>query len=140
MTMLIATLVLMYAAIKFEHLITRHNPNINDYYIDTAIDETVNLNDHNFRIAFTVEDYNAPYGLKDSEEYVKWIFREFGIKDGVSYERIVPHHKCTEEDYAEFYQIEKNQAKELDEIKRDPKRDFYCLDWEDENPFEIYGT
>ena len=59
--MIIATVVLMYSAIKFEQLITKYNPNINDYYVDAAIDNVVNLNDKNFRIAFMVEDYYAPH-------------------------------------------------------------------------------
>ena len=25
-------------------------------------------------------------------------------------------------------------------IREDPARSFYCLDWDDEDPFELYGT
>ena len=43
--------------------------------------------------------------MKDSEEYVKWIFRVYGYKDNVAYERLIPYHRCTDEDYEEFYPI-----------------------------------
>ena len=138
--MIIATVVLMYSAIKFEQLITKYNPNINDYYVDAAIDNVVNLNDKNFRIAFMVEDYYAPHQIKDSEEYVKWVFRVFGYKDNISYERLIPYHRCNEKDYDEFYQIEKTMEIELSAIKSDSNRGFFCFDWEEDNPFEIYGT
>ena len=39
--MIIATVVLMYATFKFNHLVTKYNPNINDYYVDAAIGEEV---------------------------------------------------------------------------------------------------
>ena len=55
-TILIATTVILYAAIKLTHMITRHAPNINDYYVDAEKDHDANLNDYNFRIAFSVED------------------------------------------------------------------------------------
>ena len=140
MTMLIATVVIMYGAITFHRLVTKYNPNINDYYVDVVVGEKANLNDHNFRVAFTVEDYNKPRQIKDSEEYVRWVFRVFGIKDNVMFERLIPYHKCTEEDYEQFNPIERSQKKKLEDIKSDPNRDFFCFDWEDENPFEIYGS
>ena len=76
--MLIGTLVLMYASIKFLHLITAYNPNINDYYVDVVKDEELNLNEFNFRIAFTIEDLYAPRELKNDETFVKWVFRVNG--------------------------------------------------------------
>ena len=51
----------MYATIRFEHLISRYNPNINDYYVDIEEGRNANLNDLNFRIAFNVEDFQAPH-------------------------------------------------------------------------------
>ena len=60
MTIMITTVVLMYAAIKFQQLVTKYNPNINDYYVDAASDEEANLNEFNFRIAFSIENYYGP--------------------------------------------------------------------------------
>ena len=58
--MMIATVVLMYAIIKLEHLLSKYNPNINDYYVDVATGEEANLNEKNFRIAFSIEDVYSP--------------------------------------------------------------------------------
>ena len=89
----------MYATIRFEHLISRYNPNINDYYVDIEEGRNANLNDLNFRIAFNVEDFQAPHQLKDDEKYVRWVFRLYGKKDNVAFEQNLPYHKCSTEDY-----------------------------------------
>ena len=49
-------------------------------------------------------------------------------------------HICTESDYAEFNPIQEASAGILEEIKADPDRGFYCLDWDESEPFEIYGN
>ena len=65
----------------------------------------MNLNDRNFRVAVAFDGY-LDRELKADPRYVKWIFRVAYKKDDVMYETILPHHMCTEEDYAEFYPIE----------------------------------
>ena len=121
-------------------MMSKYNPNINDYYVDLEKGQDVILNEANFRIAFTVEDYYAPYQLKDDDRYVRWLFRVLGKKDGVYFENFLPYHKCTEADYSDFFKIEENAEKKLNEIRSDPSRDFLCLDWDEEEPFVIYGT
>ena len=37
---------------------------------------------------------------KDDPKYVKWIVRLIGKENGTWYEKILPHYKCTEDDYA----------------------------------------
>ena len=61
LTILIAFVIAMYAIIKGEHMLSKYNPNINDYYVDVATGEEANLNDNNFRIAFSIEDVYAPH-------------------------------------------------------------------------------
>lgn len=46
--------------------------------------------------------------MKDSKEYVKWLFRLWTKKDGVESSRELPTHKCTDKDYDQFYPIEKH--------------------------------
>ena len=58
----------------------------------------LNINERNFRIAFAVEGFSTN-DLKYDHRYVKWIFRMFGKKDGKSYEKLISHHICTDEDY-----------------------------------------
>ena len=61
MTICVATIVLMYATVRFEHMISKINPNINDYLVDLEVGQDANLNEYNFRIAFSVEDFFAPH-------------------------------------------------------------------------------
>ena len=63
----------------------------------------VNLKQRNFRMAVNVEDYHKPYELKDDPKYVKWIFRMYGMRDGVYFQRVLDYHICTDADYDEFY-------------------------------------
>ena len=128
-TLMILAVVILYASVKFMHLHTKHNPNMSSYYKDTDPDFSVNLNSLNFRIAFAVEDFLVPKRLKNSPKYVKWLFRAFGRKEGRPFHRLLKYHMCTDADYAEFYPIQKNSALLLKEIREDPDRGFYCLDW-----------
>ena len=68
---------------------------------------SLNLNQKNFRIAFTVESYLNPKKQKRDENYVKYLFRLYGRKNGKYFERILPYHNCTDEDYDEFYPVKK---------------------------------
>ena len=57
------------------------------------------MNERNVRIAFAFEGYRD-LELKDNPRYVRWIFRVYSKVKGVEKERILSHHKCTEEEYA----------------------------------------
>ena len=69
----------------------------------------------NFRAAFqfwgvdhTIWGY--PYEEKNDPKYVKMIVKLSGINyNGDYFEKIIPHHKCTEEEYAEFYPLAEGQ-------------------------------
>ena len=39
--------------------------------------------------------------------------------DGNYFEKTIPHHECTEEDYAEFYPIEDDQESVLEGVNSD---------------------
>ena len=101
---------------------------------------SLNLNEKGFRIAFTVESYLSPKKQKRDPNYVKYLFRLFGKQNGQYFERILDYHNCTEDDYAEFYPVKKQSSKALSDIKADPDRGFMCLDWKDDDPFELVGT
>ena len=65
-------------------------------------DEKFNINEMNFKVAFTIE------GIKDNERkddprYVKQYARYFGIdKDGVRNDQMIPFHECTDADFELF--------------------------------------
>ena len=99
--MIVLSLTVLYATIKTMHLIGRENPVMSSLTIPSYYNSTDRyyLNEANFRMAFSVEGY-LDQEVKNSPEYVKWFVRLFGSKDSVEYEKILPYHKCTEEDYA----------------------------------------
>ena len=101
MTILLVGTVLLYATIQLINLMNRRNPTMSQFIEEHYFNENdkYNLNTSGFKIAFAIEDYHTQV-LKDDTRYVKWIIRLFGKKDGEYYERILDHHKCTEEDYA----------------------------------------
>ena len=57
------------------------------------------------------------------------IVRLTGLKNGIYYEKTIPHHKCTEEEYAEFYPLESDSAAIHDYIKS--AGGYNCIDWDD---------
>ena len=62
----------------------------------------LNLNEINFKIAFKFSSNSKP--LIDDPRYVKTIVSlESFDNDNVQSEIIIPHRKCTDEDYAQFY-------------------------------------
>ena len=81
-TLIISIIVILYATIKFIHLQTKHNPGMSSYYKDTKDGFAINLNEQKFRFAFTVEDFNTPKSLKNDPDFVKWVVRLFGRKNG----------------------------------------------------------
>lgn len=107
----VATLALMlvtmaYASLKMIELTSGQNPTINDSKIDGFFDkeETVNPNEINWRMAFTIENYDARTAIDDSR-YVKWIVRVYQIDGDVLKETRLPFHKCTAKDYEQFYVV-----------------------------------
>ena len=106
-TLLISIVVILYAAVKFVHLYTRHNPLLSSYYQDVTANEILDLSEQKeFKIAFSVEDYTEPRKLKNSPEYVKLYLRLQTKKDGVWTGRELGTHICTDQDYAQFYPIQ----------------------------------
>ena len=67
-------------------------------------DDVLNLNERKVRMAFMIEGFRSK-DLKIDPRYVKWIFRQYGKKDGKEFERLLTYHNCTDEDYDSFYPI-----------------------------------
>ena len=107
-TILAFLVVLMFAILKFSHLISRHKPTMfsylkeNDYSING---EEIDLSERKFRIAVTIEDFFAPIAQKNDPKYIKWLFRLYGKRDGVFYQHMLDYHECTDADFDEFYPV-----------------------------------
>lgn len=67
--------------------------------------------------------------MKNDPKYVKYLVRIFGKKGGVEYETFIPYQKCTEEDWAEFPKPNAASSDSWADIKENPKRGMFCLDW-----------
>ena len=96
------------------------------------------MNERNVRIAFAFEGFRD-LELKDDPRYVRWIFRQYYKSGGEEKERLLSHHKCTDEDYAQFYEIETSKESTLNRVKESDSHSFLCLDWDDDEPFTAYG-
>ena len=77
---------------------------------DVMADVVTNLNERKFRFALTVESYYEPMVQKNDPKYVKYIFQIFGKRKGKYFQRVLPYHKCTDEDYKEFNPIKSYQT------------------------------
>ena len=140
----ISTLVLFYALLKFIQLQERHNPTISTFTDDTIYDfgNPLNLNKINSKAAFVFTGWSwakQAFEAKEDPNLVKMIVRMTGLDlQGNYYERIIPHHKCTDEDFQEFYPIVGEQSKEFE--TKHSAVGFNCIDWDDEDPYMIYGN
>ena len=109
-TIVITIIALMYAALKFSHLTDKHNPMMSSYFKEDYYksEDLINLSERRVRLAFTIEDHLDPKKQKSDPKYVKWLVRQSGQRNGEKFQRILPYHKCTDEDYNEFYPVQKS--------------------------------
>ena len=89
----------------------------------------MNFKDKGVRFAFGIEGF-LDKTLKDDPRYVKTLVRFWGNKDGESYERIFPFHKCTAEDFEEFAPPTPEAEGALEVYKTSETRRLYCMDWD----------
>ena len=108
MTLLIAIVAMIYATSKARHIQTVNGQTISTYEIDgenRTPDSALNLNDRDFRIAFKFGSNWPPFESLHDPRYVR-LFARTQTTDGVTgWEKIIPHHECTDEDFAQFYPI-----------------------------------
>ena len=98
----ILVLIFFYAMVKLNVLFSKVNPNITEVKEDWAIqDEELNPVDNGLRFAWHAESFHSKYTI-DDPRYVKMLVRLYGKKDGKIFEKIIDHHKCTEDDMAKF--------------------------------------
>lgn len=82
-TFFLLVLILSYALIKFIHLLSKNNPQIQQFLDEELFDytEVLNLNEIGFRIAFSVEGYHDRK-MKNDPRYTKFLVRTFGRRKG----------------------------------------------------------
>ena len=68
--------------------------------------------------------------MKDDPRYVKILLRYHGVRDGTWYEKLIPHHVCTEADWALFEPVIDEYQGLYDKYQNEPKLYLNCIDWE----------
>lgn len=137
--------VIIYAIVKFMDLGTVRGSTISYYtredssMTSTASVRSVNLQARNFRVAFAFDGVTDGK-FKSDPRFVRYIAEFMTKKDHQWTRRILPHHVCTEEDYAQFYPVQASLKATLDRIRSRTDLDFLCIDWPEEDPFVIFGN
>ena len=105
--MLIAIIVLLFASIKLIELKDKKNPSVASYERPNPTDyeNPINLNAIGFRVAFAWYDVWPEKIPRDDPAYIKNYATYIQIKDNVRTDTLLPLHKCTDEDFAEFFPI-----------------------------------
>ena len=107
-------------------------------------EHALNLNEKNFRVAFNFRQTNPRTMLSlNDPRYIRRVIRtRFWDNDnGEDYEKIIPFHDCTDEDYAQFYPIREDQKENFDFMREYPDRlGLICIDWDDSDPLQLFGS
>ena len=103
MTFLVVVVMLIYGSIKLIHLFDKHNPIVGSFYEKNYFDykERLDLNQIDFRLAFSVEGYHDRV-FKNSSKYVKYFAWILGVDDDEEYEIMLDLHKCEQSDWDQF--------------------------------------
>lgn len=54
----------------------------------------------------------------------------YGKKDGKVFMQMLDFHKCTDKDFEDFAPPSKDTANLFKQLREDPDRGLFCLDWE----------
>ena len=119
----------LFAMVKFEQLITRHNPQIVEYLETNALGATDEYNlgdDSGFMIAVGLVHFLTGETLNDPR-YLKWINAYTSAEGGVYIPKQAHMMRpCTEEDYEKFNPPDMNAALIVEQLKKDGA--LFCLD------------
>ena len=131
LTILMLGLMLWYAGLKLEMLITRANPTVSTFKEEFVLtsEDRLNLKDAGMYFAWTWEGYNDKK-LKDDPRYVKQLVRLSGRRQGKLKETILNYHKCTWEELEQFPDPTLDSGRVLNSIMKDEERALFCLDRE----------
>jgi hypothetical protein len=100
MSVLLVTIVAIYTGVRTRVLITGARPNISSYNAQNErnVTELVDLNDHSFKVAFSVQSLHGNYNKTtiDDSDFVEWLAHWDILQDG-NLTSVVPIgvHKCT---------------------------------------------
>jgi hypothetical protein len=103
-TLLIVCVMLIYGVPKLINVITKADIKVSNQVLNAIFNEFTlfNVKENNFMFAFGVQDLNDGSN-KDDENYIKWYaYVEISVSQKW-YERHFTVHRCTQEDFRNFY-------------------------------------
>ena len=110
-SLLMMYVIFLFAVLKFQHLISKHNPSVNTFVERDAFDENDVWvgSETDFMMAFAVTDYLTGE-IKADKKFVKW-FAQYHIQEDGEWSSVeVPMYECTEADFARFHKPSKSAA------------------------------
>ena len=143
MSFVIPVVVLLFAAMKFQDLWERNNPQVSQISRRNFFseDEKFETRKQNLKMAFTIENY-LDNKIRNDTSYIKIFARIAGQKKGEPYGHEIRTHRCTEDELSEFYPVTKESEYLLQQLKTNPERGLYCFDQAngEEDDLVFYGN
>ena len=126
LSIVIMILTLVYALLKFNTLYTRQDPTI---YSETFKDSTdmMRMKETDIVMAFALESYQHKE-LKEDPRYIRTIaYTYVKHSDGRKEYYPITMHKCTEDDWKKFHEIERKSEEDFERIRE--ADGWMCIDW-----------
>ena len=103
-SLLFANITFLFAILKLQHLMSKHNPSVNSFVEEGAfdLDEKFSTADkEDFMMAFQAVTWLD--GVRNDPYYVKWMATYWIFENGEYSTRAIPMRDCTESDFEKFY-------------------------------------
>ena len=128
-SLLVMYVTFIFATLKLEHLLSRHNPSVNVFVDQDALssdDIWSGAEEEDFMVAFAVVDYISG-DPKNDKKFIKW-FGQLIVADGDDEDYFeIPMHECTENDFKRFHKPAKTSQWDADYYSKEGG--FMCIDW-----------
>lgn len=139
-SLIILGLMSIYIPLKFDMLMTRHNPSISKTEDLGALgeDDVLDLGQAGLKFAFNAENFQRE-PINDPR-YVKFVVTAFHQKDGILETKPILFHKCSEAELRQLPPPTKDAEIVIEELIASETRFMYCFDWtEEREDLSIWG-
>ena len=110
-SILIGLLTLSFGILKFEHLVRRKQPFINETSSPLIKGTSQKLSDENIMMAFSLENFYTGVP-SDNSRFNRWYAVTYTVEEGIWTSNYHLLDKCTEADFEKFYQAENEETKQ----------------------------
>jgi hypothetical protein len=136
--------IFVFACLKLSFVVIKFNPAISvfkePFQYETE-DKALDMKKLKFKIGFFALDFETQE-VKNDPKYVNWRLKTYLIKDNaLKYIKEAGLHKCTEQEYEEFYEPAESNKNYFEKHKK--AKSFMCLNEFDNNgdkvDYKLYG-